>query len=176
MLINEKIKSITKLGEGLRVSIDFIDNLEETEGVLVGNTNKGFVLLLSESADTDYAPARPFRVNCGSVHQYIHMGDGKVKYLSDLLAGEKIPVVSTKGERYVSIGRLKKEKREMKRIELENGVSATLQDVVSVRLFSDDETPIQFTNCTTGDLIVSAMGSGCGTHKGEVVDEYIEEI
>ena len=51
--------------------------------MLIGSQAKGFFLVHSESEDSPYVAARPFRVNAGAVHAYIRVGE-KTRYLSEL--------------------------------------------------------------------------------------------
>lgn len=63
-----RVERIQSAGEGSRVCLDFVDVLDPEEGVLVGNTGHGYLLVLSEHAVTPTYPARPFRVNAGAIH------------------------------------------------------------------------------------------------------------
>lgn len=173
-MVEEKIIKISNVGIGTRVSIDLIDELKQDEGLLIGNTMSGFVLVLSEFKDTEYAPARPFRINCGSIHQYIYIDEDKVRYLSEIRPGDLLTVVSKRGKRQVAVGRIKKEKREMKRIELGNNISATLQDVETLNLLN--EKPLRLIDCKINDNVLVKKGNMSATHRGERVEEYIEEI
>ena len=73
-----KITRLLKLGTGVRVELDFIDALSEEEGILIGNTCKGFVKAMSENREVDTYPRRVFRVNAGALHQLslIHISGG----------------------------------------------------------------------------------------------------
>ena len=137
------VAQIADMGEGTRVELDFVDVLGSSEGVLVGDTARGFLCVLGETRSTDTYPPRPFRVNAGAIHQYVYMGDNKTKYLSEVKAGDRIVITDGKKERLVSVGRVKIEKRPFKKIILDDGISATLQDADSVFIMGK-ENPVHF--------------------------------
>lgn len=172
------VTAIEALGEGTRVCIDFIDMLEPDEGVLVGNTGHGYLLLLAESQSTPTYPARPFRVNIGAIHQYLLMDKDKTCYLSDLRAGMLLPVFRPDGsKRLISIGRIKIEKRPMLRIECEageNSVSCTLQSSDSVAVCRADGGRVAVSEIKKGDQVVLFADSP-GRHIGERIEEFIQE-
>ncbi len=60
---------------------------------------------------------------------------------------------SKHGQRQVAVGRIKKEKRKMKRIELENNISATLQDVETLNLLN--EKPLRLIDCKINDRVLA---------------------
>ncbi len=170
-----KITRLLKLGTGVRVELDFIDALSEEEGILIGNTCKGFVKAMSENREVDTYPRRVFRVNAGALHQYVYMRDGVTKYLAEVEPGDELTVFSPDGFRTASVGRVKKEKRPLWRIELENGISATVQEADSVYLEGSGSSSA-FTGLSEGDSLASYPAEPCGRHKGEAVAEYIEEL
>lgn len=171
----DTITEITDLGEGVRIILDFVDELSVDEGVLIGNTCKGFVQILSESRQTETYPPRTFRVNCGAFFQYIFLGEEKTKYLSEIRPGDILTVVSPSGKRMVAVGRVKKEKRFLQRIEMQSGISVTLQKADSVYV-KGEKGPVESNLIKVGDKIVTYMGTEQGRHKGTVVEEYIEEL
>ena len=162
------------MGEGTRVEVDFIDVLNEDEGILVGDTARGFFLVLAETRETETYPPRPFRVNAGSIHQYVCMDKGVTKYLSEIKAGDRIIVTNGTEERVVSVGRAKIEKREFIHIELENKVTATLQKADSVYV-SGMNKALHLIDCKVGDEIEVAVGVEIARHKGRAVEEEIQE-
>lgn len=172
--VTSKIINISDIGEGTRVEADFIDILEEDEGVLVGDTARGFFLVLAETRETETYPPRPFRVNVGSIHQYICIENGETKYLSELKAGDKLLVTNGEKERYVSLGRAKIEKREFVHIELENGITATLQKADSVYISGKGEA-LHLLDCKAGEDVTVAVGENIARHKGRAIDEEINE-
>lgn len=169
-----KVKEIVEMGEGSRVEVDFIDVLGKMEGVLVGDTARGFVLVLAETRETATYPPRPFRVNAGSIHQYICVADGKTKYLSELKSGDRVLVTDGRNERYVTIGRIKIEKREFIQVRLENAITATLQKADSVHV-SGNDTALHLLDVKAGDEMVVVEAECIARHKGEIIEETIEE-
>ena len=172
--VNSKIAEIIDMGEGTRVEVDFIDILGENEGILVGDTARGYFLVLAETRATETYPPRPFRVNAGSIHQYICVKDGETKYLSELRSGDRVLVTDGKGERYVTVGRVKIEKREFLHIKLENGTTATLQKADSVHV-SGKGVALHLLECKEGDEISAALSESVARHKGKAIEEQIEE-
>lgn len=59
------VQSVEAGGVGDRVCLDLIQLLKEGEGVLVGSSALGLVLVQAEVMSTPYVPSRPFRVNAG---------------------------------------------------------------------------------------------------------------
>ncbi len=116
-----EIIRIEFMGTGTRVCVDFIDMLAPTEGVLVGNTGHGFIKVIAETRPTETYPAREFRVNMGAVNQYLYLGEDKTCYLSEIQSGMVIPVYSKQSFRYVTVGRVKMEKREFLKVTCQNG-------------------------------------------------------
>jgi 3-dehydroquinate synthase II len=173
-----KVTLIESLGEGTRVCLDFVDVLEENEGVLVGNTGHGYTLLLAECWPSETYPPRPFRVNAGAIHHYLLLNEDKTCYLSGIKPGMKVAVWRADGScRLVAVGRVKVEKRQLVRIAFDlNGreISVTVQDSDSVRFLSDDK-EIQVSNLKVGDE-VSAWEDKPGRHIGERIEEYISEV
>ncbi|GAE94392.1 3,7-dideoxy-D-threo-hepto-2, 6-diulosonate synthase [Gracilibacillus boraciitolerans JCM 21714] len=132
---------IESIGEGSRVCLDFVDHLEPTEGILLGNTGHGYLFVLAENRTTDTYPARPFRINSGAIHHYVVREEGKTAYLAELKPGDKLTVINGKGggTRQVALGRVKIEKRPLMRVVTRvanNEVSATLQEADSVHLLT----------------------------------------
>ena len=170
-----EIVRLSKLGVRIRVELDFIDALSEEEGILIGNTCLGFVKAMSENRQVETYPRRVFRVNAGALHQYVYTVGGAVKYLAEVEPGDLISVFSESGVRSVCVGRVKKEQRPLWRLELENGISATVQEADSVYLAGEEEAAA-FVGLKEGDVLVSYPQEPCGRHKGEAVEEFIEEL
>jgi len=74
-------------GEADRVNLDMISMLQNGEGALVGSTAKALCFIHAA------AGAHGFRVNAGPVHAYVALPDGRIKYLSDIEAGDSILMV-----------------------------------------------------------------------------------
>ncbi|MCP3029866.1 3-dehydroquinate synthase II [Halobacillus sp. A1] len=171
-----KITKIEEVGEGMRVCLDFIDNLNPSDGLYVGNTGHGYIKVLAENRESDGYPPRPFRINCGAFHQYLYQKT-KTYYLHELTPGEKLILTDEKIEREISIGRVKTEKRPFVRVEGEIGgrtISATLQQSSSVYLMEESEGEIPLLQLKTGHKVLGLMDKP-GRHLGEQIDEVIEE-
>ncbi len=170
------ITNIQDLGEGTRVCLDFVDGLDEVEGLLIGNTGHGYMLVLAETRTTKTYPPRPFRVNGGALHQYVYV-DGQTKYLSELEPGMKLNVYSPYGFREVAIGRVKLEKRPLKRIALqcENlQLSITIQDSDSVFVMGSEGRVRSAVELQEGDQLL-CMPDQAGRHLGQPREGYIIE-
>ncbi|SHM66705.1 3-dehydroquinate synthase II [Gracilibacillus kekensis] len=166
------------IGEGSRVCLDFVDHLEPTEGILLGNTGHGYLFVLAENRTTDTYPARPFRINSGAIHHYVLKESSKTAYLAELKPGDKITVLNAKGEtRQVALGRVKIEKRPLMRIvaRISNmEVSVTLQEADSVHLLSANYKEKQAISLVEGDRVLVQLDQP-GRHLGEKIDEEIIE-
>lgn len=170
------IKEIKEIGEGMRVCIDFVDILAPEEGLYVGNTGHGYIKVLSENRQSDGYPARPFRLNAGSFHQYLYQPE-KSRYLEELQPGEKLIVSSASSSRELAIGRIKIEKRPFVRLVCEREghiISATLQKSSSIWLEEKEkgQTPLQ--ELQAGDY-VAVLPDDPGRHLGEKINEIILE-
>lgn len=162
------------MGVGVRVALDFVDELGPTEGVCVGDTARGLLTVLSENRTTEQYPPREFRVNAGSLHQYVYLNATSLKYLSEVRAGDVLTVVSLEGHRTVAVGRVKRERRSLIRIVLDNGVSATLQAAESVHLLGSE--PLCLLHVREGDEVAFLPGTTAATHLGQQVDAFVEEL
>ena len=170
-----EIAELLDMGIGTRVEIDFVDVLSMEEGLLVGDTGRGFLCVLAENRATDTYPARPFRVNAGAIHQYVYIGDNKTKYLSEIRPGDRLPVTDGENIRYVAVGRIKQEKRPFQRITLNTGISATLQIADSVFIKTGIGEAGHFVDLKEGQSILCKVEKLVARHKGELLDEEIYE-
>jgi 3-dehydroquinate synthase class II len=173
-LVESKIVEITDMGDGSRAELDFIDILNEDEGVLVGNTGAGYILVLAETRSTDTYPPRPFRVNVGSIHQYVYVGNDVTRYVSEIKPGDKILVTNGISERMIAVGRVKIERRPIKRVVLDNSISASLQNADSI-FVKEKNTAAHFIELQCESSIASFLSGNVARHKGEAVDEFIIE-
>jgi len=192
------IKKITPIPEADRVCVDTSSILKPGEGMLVGNTAMGFVLVHAEVFDSEFVKSRPFRVNAGDVSEYIMVPaeDSEIsienemrtqtKYLSELKSGDKVLVIDNKGNsRIVFVGRIKIETRPMLLIDLEVhkeekqiqktvSLKVTLQNAETVMVIGIDGLPISVPKLNVGDKILVNLGPGA-THFGIKIKEKIIE-
>lgn len=175
-----RVERIQSAGEGSRVCIDFVDLLEPEEGLLLGNTGHGSLLLLSENHSTQTYPARPFRVNAGGVHHYLQLAANKTCYLGELQPGDFVPVWNARSltQRSISVGRLKIEKRPLLRLDCrlgERAISVTLQDSDSVSLYARSGDRLDVQSLQTGVELL-CRPDRAGRHLGQPIEEYIREF
>lgn len=171
-----QIKEIKEIGEGMRVCIDFVDILKPEEGLYVGNTGHGYIRVLSENRKSEGYPARPFRLNAGSFHQYLHQPD-KTRYLAELNPGEELVVTDGTGSRTISVGRVKIEKRPLLRVVCEKDghiISATVQKSSSVWMAEKEKGQFPLQELKEGDF-VACFPDTPGRHLGEKIEETIIE-
>ena len=71
------VTAIRQVGMGDRVCVDTCSLLSDGDGMLVGNTSSGFLLVQAETLENPYVSPRPFRVNAGAVHAYIVLPTGR---------------------------------------------------------------------------------------------------
>jgi len=172
------IESVEKLGSGDRICIDTITNMENGEGMLVGDYSKGMVLVNSESLENPYVASRPFRVNAGAVHSYVMTEGGRTKYLADLRSGDAALTVNYKGETVpTTVGRIKQERRPMLRITISGNLdtfSTVLQNAETIRVVTPDGGSKSVVKLQPGDKVVIHEESG-GRHFGHKIKESIDE-
>jgi 3-dehydroquinate synthase II/3-amino-4-hydroxybenzoic acid synthase len=174
-----KVKEIQHIGMGERVCVDTISRLEKDEGMIIGSTSRGGILVSSENHYLPYMDLRPFRVNAGAIHSYVLCTDNRYRYLSELKAGDEVLVVNSEGKtRPVSIGRIKMEKRPMLliRIEDEDGieVNTIVQDDWHIRIVSEKGDPKNSVLLKPGDIVLGYIMKS-GRHLGVEIEETILE-
>lgn len=174
-----EVVAIEAIGEGTRVCLDLVDVLEPDEGLLLGDSGHGYLLVLSENQVSETYPARPFRVNCGAIHHYL-FGEGETThYLSELSSEMSVMVVHSGNgkQRRVPIGRIKMEKRSLVRVITKHGdarISATLQPADSVRLQTRNRGAVDLLSLELGDA-VCFLPDQPGRHLGQRIEEAIRE-
>jgi 3-dehydroquinate synthase II len=172
-----EILEIEPGGVGDRVCVDFVQMLEIGEGILAGSSAALFALVHGETITSQFVPPRPFRVNVGPVHSYILMADGSTKYLSELVAGDEVLVVSLEGSRAVGVGRLKIEPRPLLLVRYKSGDvhgQIFLQQAETVRLMSNIEKTVSVTHLEAGMQILGSCGE-IGRHIGQAISSDVEE-
>jgi len=176
-LVPGKVTLVRPVGMGDRVCVDTASMMTFGEGMLVGSQAKGFFLVHSESEDSPYVAARPFRVNAGAVHAYIRVGD-KTRYLSELKSGDEVTIVNKDGEaRGAIVGRSKIEKRPMILIEAEvdgQRISTLLQNAETIKLVNTQGKPVSVTELQEGDEVLVHLEESA-RHFGMKIEESIVE-
>jgi len=176
-LIPAKVISVKPVGMGDRVCVDTASMMSLGEGMLIGSQAKGFFLVHSESEDSPYVAARPFRVNAGAVHAYIRVGE-KTRYLSELKSGDEVTIVSKDGlARSAVVGRSKIEKRPMILIEAEaqgERISTLLQNAETIKLVAPGGAPRAVTELKAGDEVLVHLEESA-RHFGMSIEESILE-
>lgn len=191
------VRALHEIPRSDRVCVDTTSLLRAGEGMLVGSTARGFVLVHAEVFETEFVASRPFRVNAGDVSAYILVpGDDpndptqyRTRYLSELKAGSQVVACDVEGRtRVVSVGRVKIETRPMLLLEIEAEsadpaapgtvlpvpINCILQNAETIRVVRADGSPASVSNLKEGDAIVVRIGPGA-THFGTKIEETILE-
>lgn len=171
------VTRVEPLGMGDRVCVDTCNLMQRGEGMLIGSQASGMFLVNSESDDSPYVAARPFRVNAGAVHSYIKIGD-KTRYLSELKTGDTVTIVDSKGkQREGIVGRVKIESRPLMLIEAKAGdrtLTAILQNAETIKLVGKDGNPVSVAKLKKGDEVLVRLEEGA-RHFGKKIEETIIE-
>jgi 3-amino-4-hydroxybenzoic acid synthase len=166
------------VGMGYRGCVDTASLFDPDEGMIVGSTSEGGVLVCAEVHHLPYMKLRPFRVNAGAVHSYV-FGPQTTAYITDLAAGERIHAVAADGRfREVLVGRVKVELRPLRLVAARHAgvtVNVLLQDDWHVRVMSAEHRPLNLTEVQAGTEL---LGYVCppGRHVGIKVAEKISEF
>jgi 3-dehydroquinate synthase II len=172
------ITTIRPVGMGDRVCVDTCSLLTAGQGLLVGDTSSGFLLVHAETLQNPYVAPRPFRVNAGAAHAYLLMPSGKTSYLSELQAGDSVLVVDAEGSgKEAIVGRVKIERRPLLHLEAESEgsqVSLMLQNAETIRLVRPDGSAVSVVDLKEGDQVLGHAAEG-GRHFGIAVRETILE-
>ncbi|MDV0444110.1 3-dehydroquinate synthase II [Methanorbis rubei] len=171
------VTKIEPLSLGDRVCIDTCSLLAPGEGMLIGSQSSCLFLVCSESFESEYVNARPFRVNAGAVHSYLLCPDKTTRYLSEIAAGSSVLARKPDGTlRSVSVGRVKIEVRPMLLIEAEadgKTYSVVLQNAETIRLGTPSGA-VSVSALMLGDEVMVRLESG-GRHFGHAMAETICE-
>jgi 3-dehydroquinate synthase II len=172
------ITKIQPVGMGDRICVDTCSLLSASQGLLVGDTSSGVLLVHAETLANPYVAPRPFRINAGAAHAYLLMPSGKTSYLSELHSGDHVLIVDAEGSGTEAIvGRVKIERRPLLHVEAESGtsrVSLILQNAETIRLVRPDGTAISVVALKEGDQILGHAAES-GRHFGIAVKESIIE-
>jgi 3-dehydroquinate synthase II len=167
-------------GVGDRVCVDFTSYLEKGEGMLVGSSASSMVLVHSETIESEFVPVRPFRVNAGAVHCYTLMANGTTKYLCEIISGDEVAIISTRGNvRAAVVGRLKIERRPLIQLLWSDGngkeAHTFLQQAETVRLIEKPNTPTPITEVEIGAELIGSSNSS-GRHLGLAISAEVHEV
>lgn len=172
------ITDIKLLGSGDRVCIDTTTMMSPGEGMLVGSYSKALFLVHSESLESEYVASRPFRVNAGPVQAYIMVPGNKTRYLSEILTGDEVLIVNSKGEtRSAVVGRSKIERRPLILVEAEIEdfkFKTILQNAETIRLVNNNNQGVSISDLKIGDFVKVFIEKNA-RHFGISVNETIIE-
>ncbi len=173
-----KVKKIEHIGMGYRACIDTTSILKPNEGMIIGSTSNGGILVSSETHYLPYMNLRPFRVNAGAVHSYVWCPGNTTEYITDLKSGSKVLVIDHEGSaREVTVGRIKIEMRPLLKITGDaNGeeINTIVQDDWHIRVLGINGEPYNVTNLTD-EAILAGYICQPGRHVGIKINENIIE-
>ena len=180
-LTTARVTNVKPLEMGDRVCVDTCSLMQAGEGMLVGSQSFALFLVHSETEESPYVEARPFRVNAGAVHAYILVGD-KTKYLAEISSGDEVLIVNADGKvRKAVVGRAKIERRPLILVEAEVDVdgekrkcSIILQNAETIKLVGKDKKPISVVSLKEGDEVLVHL-TAAGRHFGMAVEETVRE-
>lgn len=176
-LVPAKVTKVKQAGMGDRVCVDTASLMVPGEGMLIGSQSNGLFLVNSESDESPYVAARPFRVNAGAVHAYIRIGE-KTRYLSELNSGDDVLLIKSSGEtRQAVIGRVKIERRPLMLVEAEvegTRIKTLLQNAETIKLVGKDGKPVPVTDLKEGDEVMVYF-EAAARHFGIRIEETIIE-
>jgi 3-dehydroquinate synthase II len=176
-LVKARVTKVKQVGMGDRVCVDTASLMVPGEGMLIGSQSNGLFLVHSESEESPYVAARPFRVNAGAVHAYIRVGE-KTRYLSELSAGDDVLIINSGGEtRPAVVGRIKIERRPLMLVEAEvegAKIKTLLQNAETIKLISADGKPAPVTSLKEGDEVLVYF-EAAARHFGIKIEETIIE-
>jgi 3-dehydroquinate synthase II/3-amino-4-hydroxybenzoic acid synthase len=177
-LVKAKVTKVQHLGAGERACIDTTSLLTKAEGMIIGSTSSGGLVVCSETHYLPYMNTRPFRVNAGAVHSYVWCPNDTTEYITDMGIGSQVLAVDNHGTtRVVNVGRMKIEVRPLLLIEAEHEgkkVSTIVQDDWHIRIFDGDRQPKSATEFKPGDSILAYLCEP-GRHVGIKISETITE-
>jgi len=176
-LVKATVTKVKPVGMGDRVCVDTASLMVLGEGMLIGSQSNGLFLVHSESEESPYVAARPFRVNAGAVHAYIRVGE-KTRYLSELASGDEVLIVDSEGEtRPAVVGRVKIERRPLMLVEAEvegTRIKTLLQNAETIKLVGSDGKPVPVTALSEGDEVMVYF-EATARHFGIKIEETIIE-
>lgn len=178
-LVSAEVTNVEHIEMGYRACVDTTNMLGKNEGLIIGSTSRGGILVSSETHYLPYMETRPFRVNAGAIHSYLFNGSEETFYLTELRSGLSINVVDIEGNtRTVSIGRVKIEQRPLLKIEAkieETEINTIVQDDWHIRIFGENGAVLNASSINCGDKVLAFVCSA-GRHVGIKIDENILEL
>ena len=168
------VTKIQSLGLGSRSCIDTCTIMEKGQGLLVGASSQGMVLVEAEVTQNKSVNTRPFRVNAGTISLYTLTRNNKTKYLEESQAGDEVLIVQRDGSiQIAAVARNKIEIRPMVLIEAVSSkrkiAKAILQNAETVRLITPKNSK-SITDLKKGDCILARFEEG-GRHFGVLFKE-----
>lgn len=177
-LVAAKVTSVEHIEMGTRACVDITSIMSKKEGMIIGSTSSGGLLVSSETHYLPYMVTRPFRVNAGAIHSYIFTLDDNTQYLSELHSGSLVMVVDKDGNtRPASVGRMKIEVRPLLKIEAKVNnitINTIVQDDWHIRIFGADGSVMNASTIKPGDQLLAYVCQG-GRHVGLKIDETLIE-
>jgi len=178
-LVQASVVKTKYVGMGHRACIDTTSLMTTKEGMLIGSTSAGGILVCSETHYLPYMNVRPFRVNAGAIHSYVWGPNNVTEYISDLKGGSEVLCVNINGTaRVVTVGRVKIEVRPELLIQAEYSnvtINTIVQDDWHVRIFGGNGEPRNVTTLKPNDKVLARIADSRGRHVGiEVIEEIIE--
>ncbi|MBC3763064.1 3-dehydroquinate synthase II [Quadrisphaera oryzae] len=167
------------IGMGYRGCIDTTTLFDDDEGMIIGSTSSGGILVCAEVHYLPYMDLRPFRVNAGAVHSYV-FSPTTTSYITDLRAGAPVSGVSAAGRfRDTTVGRVKIELRPLRLLEARDEASGSLVNVIlqddwHVRVMGDGGEVRNLTQVKPGEKLLGGTWEP-GRHVGIKVSEKILE-
>ncbi|MDO8427906.1 MAG: 3-dehydroquinate synthase II [Candidatus Diapherotrites archaeon] len=165
---------VLPLGNGARSCIDTCTLMEENQGLLVGSSSQGMLLIQAEVTVNSLVNTRPFRVNAGAVSLYTLMSNAKTQYLEEAKAGVEVLIIDKKGQCIQSnVVRNKIEIRPLVLVEAQSSTGkiakVILQNAETVRLMTPQKSKA-VTELKKGDTILGHFEEG-GRHFGMLLKE-----
>ena len=177
-LVDAEVTSVESSGMGERACVDLTRRLEIGQGMAIGSVSRSLCLIHGETIESDFVPTRPFRVNAGAIHSYVLMANGKTKYLSELVSGDEVAILSKNGiEDSSTVGRVKIENRPLLMVRFSTSESEgqiILQQAETVRLVSSEMDLISVTEIEIGDRIL-VIPDNRFRHTGIAIDGDVVE-
>ncbi|MCL5419698.1 MAG: 3-dehydroquinate synthase II [Candidatus Marsarchaeota archaeon] len=173
-LVEAAVTRVEQLRTGERACIDTSTRMRRGEGMLVGSSSQGMILVQAEVEENALAAPRPFRVNAGAISLYILLPDNKTVYLEELHAGKETLIVAKDGTaKPATIVRSKIEVRPLVLVEAKGKDGSTaiaiLQNAETIRIVTPTRS-VPVTELKPGDVVLAHFEEG-GRHFGTLLKE-----